>query len=465
MRRSEVGFIVAVILVFGGFVAADWVKRPPAPAPDAGRAPVPFLSGTSYCPAPGPEQAGEGVDSILATTNFGGAPVRLRRSTAGGKGTSRFDLIDLGARRRSEISAGGLGAVAGAGVVEAFGPAAVTDQLVLAPASGAASPRCSNRPAGRWLFANGSTARGKDTYLLLANPFEEEARVGVKVITPSEETVPSLLKNLVVPGLTEMPVLMAEFFQETSSFGLEVEATRGRVIVSRLEKIVTRDGLRGMTLAVGVRGPSTRWLFPGGEVPPSGEESIVLVNPGDRESLIRIVFLTDGESITPPALQDLPVPAGRQVTVKVSDHLPRGALHGTIVTSSNAVPLVAERTTLRVGGGADAVLGLTENSPRWATSAGSPVGGSDSLAVINSGRSRAVVRVVLITDQGEVRPGELAAVSIDSNRRATIDLTPFLGGKSATALVEALAGSIAVERHLVLGEPYRDFADALATPF
>lgn len=458
MRRTEVAFVVALAIVVAGIIGADRLLEPRNEARGAER--TTFFSESFYCPSPGPEHAGEGVDSLVATTNLGAQPLRLRRSSVGASITSRFDVIDVPPRRRNELSAASQEIPNSVQVVEAFGPASITDQLVVASDSGVASSGCPPGPSNRWLFAAGSTARGKDTYLLIANPFQDEARVRVRIITPNEDFLPSLLKDLIVPALTQTTVLIAEFFQETESFGMDVLATRGRVVVSRFQRIDSRDGLRGATLTTGARRASERWLFAGGSVPAEGEESIVLLNPGASEALVRVAFVGEAESVAPPELQELPLPAGSQVEFDVSGYLARGASHGVELSSTNGVAFIAERRILTPKG-SDSVLGLNAPARRWGLSVGSSQPGpSDGLAIVNPTRSRALVRVSLITDQAEQRPPELAAIGVQAGRRVTVDLTGFLAGKSATAVVEAVSGEIVVEHQLTLGAPYRDFASA-----
>jgi hypothetical protein len=83
---------------------------------------------------------------------------------------------------------------------------------------------------------------------------------------------------------------------------------------------------------------------------------------------------------------------------------------------------------------------------------------------VNPGSTRAVISVSLITGRREERPRLLAGVPLDPGLRTTISLDPFLNGAAATALVTALSGEIVVEKHLVIGDPYVDFADSAARP-
>jgi hypothetical protein len=48
---------------------------------------------------------------------------------------------------------------------------------------------------------------------------------------------------------------------------------------------------------------------------------------------------------------------------------------------------------------------------------------------------------------------------VDPGRRLTVDITGYLKEGMTHAVVEVLAGDGMVEGHLVLGEPFQDFAD------
>lgn len=459
MRRGEAAFLAMAVAAVGGFLILDAaVPRAPArkPAPPAGR----FLSSGWYCPLP-PD---EGFNSLTSTTNLGDDPVHLRRWTVGGSRQSALKEGEVGPRRRSVGPVGEFGLPGAAAVVEVFGAASTSDSVTFSAEAGVAASRCSVQPADRWFFSVASTARGENTYLLVANPFEEEAVVKVRLMTAETDVVPARLKDVVIPQLSQGVIFLSEYYPETKGFALDVKATRGRVVVARYSRTSTRDGWRGIYSDVGIREPSLRWYFAGGEVANQGDEFIVLANPSEREALVGLIVQTKDEQLALPALAELAVPAGRQVTVRMGEHLPRGLQHGTSIASTNGVPIVAERQTfgsLAGGRGVDSVFGVPATGKRWVLSVGSPAGGSDSLAIVNYGRFPAIVRVALITEGGESRPPELAALTVEPGRRATVDVTPFLGGGAATAVVEALSGEVAVERHLWL-EAVRDFADSFA---
>lgn len=460
MRSREIAFVALVALLIIGALQADR-SAPRTPSPDsAGAGPV--LSTAWYCPAPGSD---EETTTVLTTANVSGEPVHLRRFAIGGRQPA-FREAELGPRRASVVALPDLGARESGGVVEAFGGSTESEALVLVGGMGVGSSRCFTQPSDRWFFAAGSTARSQDTYLLVANPFDEEATLTVRLLTPDGPVDLPRLTDLPVGRTTQRSMFLSELYEELESFGIEVRVGRGRLVVSRLMRITSPAGRRGVILTSGADRPRLAWQFGGGEVPRDGDELIVIVNPDDRQSLVQVIFQTDNEQVAPPSLEEVVVPPGSQASVKVADHLPRGTRHGTSVASANGVPVVAERRTVGVladGRGADGVLGAPGPSKRLVVSAGSPVGGTSLLAIANDSTEASEVGVTLLTEKGEARPQQLQSVAVPAGRLVTVDLTPFLGGRPAVLLIEATVG-IAAERHLSLGDPFQDFADEVAQP-
>jgi hypothetical protein len=458
MRRSEVTFIAVVVVVLGLGLLLDATTETRV-AEETPATPGQFVSTGWYCPVP----SGEGLDATMTTANLGRAPLGIRRSAIGGTGQSAVEQTSLPARRSSSKEVGEFGLPDATGLVEAFGGGNSTNVMVTSRARGVASSRCSAQPSSRWLFATGSTARGENHYLLISNPFREEAVVRVRLMAGDKEVVPARLKDLVIRTLSQTSVYLPDYFVEEPGFGIEVTASRGRVVVARYSSVTTGGG-DGMSLDVGARAPSASWVFAEGRVPSEGEDSIVIVNPGTREALVGIVFMTEEERTAPPDLAELPVPAGRQLVVKVSDHLARGTSYGVELNSTNDVPVVAERRSAGVYNGNrsyESTFGVTSVAERWNVPAGSPAGGSATLAMVNVGQTRTRASVTLLTADGELRPEPLSSVAIEPGRKVVVDLGSHLGGALATAVVEADQPVLAVESMSVLGSPYADFA---ATP-
>lgn len=463
MRRTEVTFLAVVVAVLGLGVLLDLTlptRSTDAPELSAGQ----FVSTGWYCPVP----PGEEIEAVMSTANLETSALGLRRSAIGGTTQSAVEQASLAGRTTSNKAVSDFALSDSTGLVEAFGGSNATGLMVAAKGKGAAASRCSAQPSSRWLFANGSTSRGENHYLLISNPFREEAVVRVRLMAGDKEVVPARLKDLVIRSFSQTSVYLSDYLQEEPSFGIEVTASRGRVVVSRYSHVTTGGG-RGISLDIGSQHVSSEWIFAEGKVPVDGEESIVVVNPGTREALIGIVFMTAEERTAPPDLAEVPVPAGRQVVINVSDHLPRGTSYGIQLTSTNDVPVVAERRmagVLESNRSYETTFGVRAPAGRWTVPVGSAAGGSASLSIVNTGQSRTAVKVSLLTDGGESEPADLEALTVEPGRKRVVDLDPYLDGKLVTAVIEADAPVIAVESQSRLGGQYVDFSSTpgVSTP-
>jgi hypothetical protein len=457
MKHSEIVFfgVLAAIVLIGAVlidVALPGVGRRGDSTP-AGA----VLSAGWYCPAP---PTGEEFQSAMATANVGRRTLGLRRFAVGGTNQSEVMQSNLETGHQNATLLTDFKLNDALGVVDAFGGQSATDLVVLGKGKGVGTSPCSAQPSNRWLFATASTARGENHYLLVANPFKEEAVIRVRFLTEDRDVVPARLKDLVIPAQSQTTVLLADYFVEAPSFGLEVSAEQGRVVVSRYS-LVNRAGAKGASLDLGVSEPSVSWTFAEGEKTASGEESLVIINPGSREALIGVVFMTEGERTAPPALAEVPVPAGRQVTVKTAEHIPEAASYGISLTSTNGEPVVAERRNTAVvdrNNGYETSFGAPRTAMRWALPVGSPAGGSARLSMVNPGDGRTTVKVTLLGAEGTLRPQELSSVVVDAGRKVSLDLTPLLNGGLFTAVVESSRRPIAIESKLSLTSPYSDVA-------
>ncbi|MGH2719634.1 MAG: DUF5719 family protein [Actinomycetota bacterium] len=469
MRRYEILFAVLVVVILLGSWALDRIV--PAHTVPGGTAsgqaeaagnPESTLSEAWYCPVPTPE----GLGSSVLTADLGGAGALLRLTGFGsGSGAATTSTVSSHSMIASTVAPS---PAPGPAEVEAFGQHTYNYLSTLNSSAGGADSVCGEQPGAEWLFAQASTAPGYDTYLLIANPFPEDAVVTVKVLGQNGSTVPPGLGNYPLQSNSETAIYLGDYFPETTSFGLDVTANRGRILVARMMRVASSDGVRGLSLDLGVPKASTQWIFPGGQVPPSGEEDIVIANPSDHEALINESFSVTADAGAPPAgQQNVSVPAGGQVTLVASDSVPSGTQHGTVIASANGVPVVAERVTIEGSGssrGYETVFGVTSWGASWVVPAGSTAGGTDTLGVVANGLSPATIGVTVVTATGTATPSNLANVSITPGSRDSFDLTPYLNGGAGVAVVKASSGSVAVENDVALPPAYRETMETVGTP-
>jgi hypothetical protein len=459
MRRYEIAFAIALLLV----VLGSWGLDRAIPTRAVAGAALPTssapLSEAWYCPVP----TSQGLGSTVETANLARSGVNLRQSGLGaGAGTPAESDLAPGALTSSQAAPSGPSPAE----VEAFGGRTFSYLSSVAATVGGATERCSEQPGARWLFAEASTAAGYDTYLFIANPFQEQAAVTIRVLGSGGDTVPSGLSNYQIPPTSQTGIFLGDYYPETQSFGLDVTANRGRVLVARMMKVASQDGTRGLAMDLGAPAPATQWIFPGGQVPSQGEEEVLVANPSSHEALVSESFLTSGGG-APAGQQNVAVPAGEQIAITSSDQVPAGTQHGTIISSVNGVPVVAERTTIEGSGssrGFETVFGVPSAGASWVVPVGSPVGGTDTLGVVAAGVARATYAVTLVSGTASVSPSALANLTVDPGTRASVDLTPYLGGQPGVAVVRASSGSIAVENDDALPAAYRETMESVGSP-
>gem|GEM_PF-4139607 len=461
LARGDLAFLLAFLLFAASLVAFDSGVAPAGRPRPLGADRV--LSAGWYCPTPPQAQS----ESVMSSANLGSRRVRLRTQAIGGSAESASVSLDLQPGRRSSGSIAQFQLPEALGLTEAFGSSIATDLQVLSSAHGASVEACASRPGNRWFFANGSTERRRDNYLLVANPFSEEAVISVKIFGPDKQVEPSLLKEKVVPPLSQTSLFLAEFVPEIPQFGIAVAASQGRVVVSRYSEVATKDGIKGASLELGAETLSPSWFFAGGESPTEGEELLMIVNPDSREALVDLSFQTDKDETSPEKLGELAVPAGRQVAIKTTDYLPRGTKHSTRITSTNGVNVVVERQISASKGarqGFESMLGVPMPAGRWAIPVGSKALGPTLLSVLNPSRKVATIGVSILSEGEVSRPEPLSAISVAPNRAQSIDLSPYLTGP-ATAVVSAIGCPVVAESTLSFGPPFSDFASSSGTSF
>ncbi|HWD09689.1 MAG TPA: DUF5719 family protein [Actinomycetota bacterium] len=466
MRRYELLFAFLVVVILLGSWALDRIVPVHTVAggtgsAQAGAAEGAPLSEAWYCPVP--TQAGLG--SVVRTADLGSGPTVLRLTGLGtGSGTTTTATVAAQSMIGSPVAAPPAPEPA---EVEAFGQHTYNYLTTVSPSAGGAASACSQQPGSRWLFAQASTAAGYDTYVLIANPFPEDAVVTVKVLGPNGPNVPPGLGNYSLSPDSQAAIFLGNYYPETASFGLDVTASRGRVFVARLMRVASSDGVRGLSLSLGVPAPSTQWIFAGGQVPSSGSEGIVIANPSNHEALVNESFLVAAGSGAPAGLQNVSIPAGGQISLAASDQVPSGTQHGTVISSANGVPVVAERVTVEGSGlsrGYETVFGTTSWGPSWIVPVGSSAGGTDTLGVVANGLSPATVGVTVVTGTGSSSPSNLANLTVTPGSRASFDLTPYLNGSPGVAVVRASSGSIAIENDVALPSSYRETIETVGTP-
>ncbi|QAY74560.1 hypothetical protein ET445_15700 [Agromyces protaetiae] len=338
--------------------------------------------------------------------------------------------------------------------------------------AGLAVAACREPVAGSWLVG-GSTAVGRVTLVLLANPSDVAATVDVRVHGETGPVdAPSAL-GIQVPAHEQRVVSLAGLAPDVASPVVEVTSTGGR-IAATLEQTAI-DGLvpAGVEFVGAAAAPARSQVIPGVLVPEeggveSGDDhaegdafpALRLFAPGDTaaQATVRVVPAAGG---TGPVI-DVELEPGQVLDVPLGV-LQRGMY--SIAIESDAPVVAAARTTIasipptgdaNEGTAGDLAWFTATNPLIGDTAIAVPAGPDARLALTNPGDADVEVRI----DQGDrgqtvvVSAGESATVPLDSD-----DAVVLLGAEGLHASIsfadERLLSSFAIEPPGPLDAPIR----------
>ncbi len=164
----------------------------------------------------------------------------------------------------------------------------------------------SRAPPTTWYLAEGTTAWGFDTWVLIQNPNPAPVTVNITYMKP---TGPQVRAPLDLPGDSRTTIhLNAEV--SPSDVSTYVESTGGEVIVER--SMYWNDRQAGHD-SIGVNAPSTTWYLAEGTTAWGFEEYLLVQNPnpgaGQTAHVTFDFMRPDGSAVTPYVMEVAPPPA------------------------------------------------------------------------------------------------------------------------------------------------------------
>jgi peptidoglycan hydrolase-like protein with peptidoglycan-binding domain len=272
-----------------------------------------------------------------------------------------------------------------------------------------------------WYFAEGHTGPDFDEFLVVTNPGDQPANVGVTVLGAGAT------RGLAVPAKARASVNVKDMLPEGDG-GLAVSSSQP-VVAERVMYFNYR-GQTGGSSTVGVTDTSTTWLFGEGYTGPGFSTFILLSNPAAVATVASVTFEPEGGA---PVNTAVSIPAQGRVSLNGADYVP-GKSFATAVSSSTGI--VAERTMYftynsTVTGG-DASMGARAPLLRWDFAEGSTNGFDTYYLLGNTTTATAVVDVVFRTGGGAVKT---VSSSVAPGSRLTIRANDVLPPGEAGATV------------------------------
>jgi uncharacterized protein len=213
--------------------------------------------------------------------------------------------------------------------------------------SGGGAAAGASAPSSTWYFAEGATGSFFDTFILLMNPDETEARVTMRYLLDSGETIDV---PKIVPARGRLTVSIdSEADPRLQSAAMATVVASDRPIVAeRSVYWATAEGAEPWGeshTSQGAAAAAPRWALAEGR---SGgalnfHTYVLLANPGAQAAEVTVRFLPEsGEAIA----KTYTVPALSRVTIDVSSEAPalRDRSFVTVIETNDSTPIVVERS-------------------------------------------------------------------------------------------------------------------------
>jgi hypothetical protein len=316
------------------------------------------LDGAWYCPT-GSSSPGGWADHELQISNLSEDPAvaAVNILTDAGRGpTLRIDMAPQSTQQLA-LSTIAQADVAGA-VVEIVGGDGVVGHQVTT-ALGTAEGPCATHVSNSWTFASGRTTRDARNYLVLMNPFPEDAVYNVEFYrSAGRPRRPADLQGGVIAAHSVAVIEVESYIAREEAVATVINTIRGRLVAERLQTLDGALGPSGAALQLGIASPAASWMLPAGRIHERGDDRVVVFNPS-AEATAQIDVELWPVNPTDRSLYGLgTIPRellpGRFEIIDLGIEANRFGLRlpyevGVSVTSANGVPVVAERWHLAVG--------------------------------------------------------------------------------------------------------------------
>jgi hypothetical protein len=257
--------------------------------------------------------------------------------------------------------------------------------------------------AGRtWFSPDGTTEKGEDAYIVVMNPFAEDAVFDVVLLTPKRAPIrTSELSDVVLRSGKSVAFRANAFAEGEPAVGAEVDVSLGRVAVSSLG--VSREA--GIRSVIGRADVSPQAFLPAGAG--SGQSTFVLMVPGQDQVSFGATLLS----------ADLPVPAGGLTEATQGPLSARpypvttSGASSIDVVSQGSVPFVAIQRAIGVGNDDASTGGAAEPGSDWLVLpaiAGEP--SHPGLVIVNPGNTTVTVTLHALAPEGVTPPPDITFV-------------------------------------------------------
>ena len=444
-----VGALVVAAIAFSARDDADSISDTQPVVPVAAVSALPAadaLSASWYC-AEGTSNAGGRADETIVVSSAADTPITAIVTVMPGGTTSPSSrTLEVAPHREVRLPVSQVLATADPGVVvEIEGGQAAVAHEVRNGADFAAEP-CARRASPDWYFAAGTTVRGTQQYLVLFDPFGDDAIVDVRFLTGSGVQEPDQLQGLVVSRGSRVAIPVHELVPREQVVAAEVHARTGRVVAERsmiFDGTVPDDApaRRGIALSLGAVAPARAWELPFGTTADGGSSTVGVANFGDAPATTELDVLIDGGEQV--ARVPVSVPPRTAVTVDVGAHAPPGSdfavRASTRPSSDRRARIVVEALSWWPDASSSTAvassLGMPLAARRWVVPLPA-VDAGGTVTVVNPGAGPVTAELRVFGADGRA-PVSAPAAAIAPGHDASFDLGALTTGQPRVLVVVA----------------------------
>jgi hypothetical protein len=309
-------------------------------------------------------------------------------------------------------------------------------------------------PVTTWYLAEGATHSGFSLFYLVQNPNPTAADLEVTYLMPVGDP---LTKTYTVGPASRFNIWVNADDPRLASTDVSAVLTASLPIIVERAMYLDRAGqtFAAGAESVGVTTPSTEWFLAEGATGTFFDLFILIANPSDVDAQVQATYLLPNGSLL---VRSYTVAANTRfnIWVDTEDSTLADTAVSTIVTSTNGVPIIVERSMWWPGPTAATWMeahnsaGLTTTGRRWALAEGE-VGGPRSIETYILIANRGEADTATVTLLYEDGTSDSRTVALPASSRTNVPVAaefPGAAGRRFGAIVEAAGADaqIVVER-------------------
>ncbi len=304
-------------------------------------------------------------------------------------------------------------------------------------------------PGPVWYMAEGCTAGGMETWILVQNPSPTATTVNLTLITDTGALNPPELQNVALDARSRRSFNLGKY---VTNYNVSTRVDTPDEVVC--ERAMYGPGRQWATDSIGVMATATDWYMAEGCTAGGMETWILVQNPNDYEAHVNLSFCTDTGPEN-PAATDFIIPANRRRSINLGTYMGNDRFNlGTRVHCISG-DVICERSMYGPGREwATDSIGSPSTDYQWYLAKGCTINMETWVLIMNPGTTDSAFSVNFMTEEG-IKPGP-QNVTINAGCRVSLNAGLFVQGFNVSTEVTASGYDLVVERSMY--GPEREWA-------